>query len=120
MSSISDKKTAVRITNTSESPYSIKKNTKIAEFSVVTPDESKLIKPVDAAIFSKIPEGDPDLTTYLSKLLRTNRPEQQNNTFWFPTPKYPGLTWDHTPIQSRMLRELSELKEKEKLNPEDD
>ena len=59
-----------------------------------------------------IPESDPDLTTYLSELLRTNEPEQQSNTFWFPTPKNPGKTEDHTPIETRIFNELCELKEK--------
>ena len=62
-------------------PYGIKKHTQIAEFSVVTPEQSKHIKPVDTAILSMIPQGDPDLTAYLNELLRTNKSEQQNNTF---------------------------------------
>ena len=67
-----------------------------------------------------IPEGDPDLVTYLTELLRTNKPEQQNNTFWFPTPENPGNTVDHTPIQTRILTEICELQQREKLNPKDD
>ena len=77
------------------------------------------IRPVDTAILSMIPEGDPDLTTYLSELLRTNQAGQQNNTFWFQKPKNPGKTDDHTPIQTRILKELPELQKKEKLNPKD-
>ena len=100
MSTTIDRKIAVRVTNTTESPYTINKNTQIAEFSVVTPEESKFIKPVDMAILSMIPEGDPDLITYLTELLRTNKPDQQTNTFWFPTPKNPGNTNEHTPIQT--------------------
>ena len=71
MSTIIDKRIAVRVTNTTESPYHIKKHTEIAEFSVVTPEQSKHIKPVDTAILSMIPQGDPDLTAYLNELLRT-------------------------------------------------
>ena len=118
MSTIIDKRIAVRVTNTTESPYLIKKHTQIAEFSVVTPEESKHIKPVDMAILSMIPQDDPDLTAYLNELLRTSKPEQQNNTFWFPTPENPGKLEDHTPIQTRILNELNELKDKEKLNPQ--
>ena len=99
MSTIIDRKTAVRVTNTTESPYTKNKNKQIAEFSVVTPEQSKFIKPVDMAILSMIPEGDPDLVTYLTELLRTNKRDQQNNTLWFPTPKNPGNTEDHTPIK---------------------
>ena len=123
VSTITDKKTAVtitKITNTTESPFSIRKNTQIAELSVVNPEYSKFIGPVDTAILSMIPEGDPDLTTYLSELLKTNKPEQQNNTFCFRTPKNPGKAADYTPILTPILQELPELQEKEKLNPKDD
>ena len=120
MSTINDRKRAVRVTNTTDSPYTINKNTQIAEFSVVTPEQSKFIKPVDMAILSMIPEGDPNLVTYLTELLRTNKPDQQNNTFWFPTPENSDNTEGHTPIQTRILTELRELQRKEKLNPKDD
>ena len=98
LSTIIDRKIAVRVTDTTESPYTINTNTQIAEFSVVTPEQSKFIKPVDMAILSMISEGDPNLITYLTELLRTNKPDQQINTFWFPKPKNLGNTEDHTPI----------------------
>ena len=120
MSTIIDRKIAVRVTNTTESPYTINKNIQIAEFSVVTPEQSKIIKPVDMVILSMIPEGDPDLITYLNELLRTNKPDQQANTFWFPTPENPGNSDEHNPIQTRILKELCELQQTEKLNPKDD
>ena len=119
MSTITYRKIAVRVTNTTESPYTINKNTQIAEFSVVTPEQSKFIKPVDMAILSMIPEGDPDVITYLTELLRTNKQDQQTNTFWFPTPENPGNTEEHTPIRTRILKELCDLLLKEKLNPKD-
>ena len=119
MSTMIDRRIAVRVTNATETPYLNKKNTQIAEFSVVTPEQSKHIKPVDMAVLSMIPQGDPDLTAYLNELLRTKKPEQQDNTFWFPTPENPGKPEDHTPIQTRILNELNELKDKEKLNPQD-
>ena len=119
MSTIIDKRKAVRVTNTTESPYLIKKHTQIAEFSVVTPEQSKHIKPVDMAILSMIPQDDLDLTAYLNKILRTSKHEQQDNTFWFPTPENPGKPEDRTPIQTTILKELNELKDKEKLNPQE-
>ena len=117
MSTIIDKRIAVRVTNTTESPYLIKKHTQIAEFSVVTPEQSKHIKPVDMAIPNMIPQDDLDLTAYLNELLNSSKPEQQDNTIWFPTPENPGKPEYHTPIQTRILNELNELKDKEKLNP---
>ena len=83
MSTIIDKRIAVRVTNTTESPYLIKKHTQIAEFSVVAPEQSKHIKPVDMAILSMIPQDDPDLTVYLNEPLKTKKPEKQDNMFWF-------------------------------------
>ena len=56
------------------------------------------------AILCMIPEGDPDLNTYLTELLRTNKQEQPTNTFRFLTPENPGNTEEHTPIQTRVLR----------------
>ena len=119
MLTIFNKRIAVRVTNTMELPYLIQKHAQIEEFSVVTPEQSNHIKPVDMAILSKILQDDPDLTVYLTELLRTNKPEQQDNTFWFPAPENPGKPEDHTPIQTRILKELKELKDNEKLSPQE-
>ena len=80
ISMIIDKKVAVRVTKTTESPYTLRKERQISEFSVVTPEQSKFIRPVDRATLSVITEGDSDLTTHLNGLLRTSKPEQQNST----------------------------------------
>ena len=108
---------AVRLTNTTQSPNLIIKKTQSAVFSVVTPEQSQFVT------LSMIPEGNPDLTIYRNEILRTNKPEQQNNTFWFLTPKNSVKIGDHATKQTRILRELTELKEKNltqkmKQNPE--
>ena len=72
------------------------------------------------AILSMILEDDPYLTAYLNELFRTNKPEQRSNTVCFSTPEHPGKIEDHTPTQTRILKELYELKEKDKLNPKND
>ena len=64
-----------------------------------------------------ITEGDLNLNTYLTELLRMTKPQQQTSTFRFPTPEKPGKKEPHTLIQKRILAEMTELKEKEKLNP---
>ena len=74
-STLIGKKTSVRVTNTTESPYSIKKKHKVAKFSLVIPEQSIFIKPVDTAILSMVPEADPDLTIYLNEVRRTSKPE---------------------------------------------
>ena len=104
MSTIIDKRITVRVAATTESPYLIKKNTQIAEFSIITLEQSKHIKAVDKATLSMIPRSDPDLTTYLNELLRTNTPEQQNNFFWFPTPENTGKSECNSPTQTRIVK----------------
>ena len=97
MSTINDKTIAVRVSNTTESLSLIKKNTQIAGSSVVTPEQSKHIKRVDMAILSMIPQGDHDLTAYLTELHRTKKPEQQNNIFPFPTAWKSWKAWGSHP-----------------------
>ena len=119
MSTRFDRRIAVRVTNTTESPYIIEKHTQIAEFFVVTPEQSKHIKPVDLAVLSMIPQGDLDLTAFMNELPRTNKPEQHNNTFWLPTLENFGKPEDHNPIETRILKKLIELKDNEKFNPQE-
>ena len=40
--------------------------------------------------------------------------------YWLPTPEDPGDPRHHTPIQKRILSELINLQELEKLNPQND
>ena len=56
----------------------------------------------------------------MTELLRANRPDQQNNTSWYPIPEKHGNTEDHTPSQTLILKDLRELQQKEKLNPKDE
>ena len=107
---ILDKKVSIRVTNATESPLTIRKETHIAELSRVTPKKPNFIKPVNTASVSMIPGGYQDLTTYLSELFRTSRAEQQSNTFWFPSCENPVETEYQIPVQERTLNELNEKK----------
>ena len=51
--------------------------------------------------------------------MKTNKNKETEN-YWFPTPENPGNPEEHTPIQKRILQELRNLQELEKLNPQDD
>ena len=74
---------------------------------------------LDTTILSMVRKCDPDITN-LNKQLKANTPEPQNKPFSFPTPENPGTIEDHTPIQTRNLKKLNELKEEVKPNPKDD
>ena len=96
-----EKENPTRVTNVGDSPYTLKKNTQVADFKLLTSKQSKFIKPVDTAILQMLPSDDPDLTPYLNELLKSNKQESQETNFWFPTPENPGDIEEHSPIQSR-------------------
>ena len=58
-----------------------------------------------------------DAMVYINELLKTSEKPSHNQNFWFPTPDHPGDPATHTPIQNRILREIKELEEIQKLDP---
>ena len=93
LSAIFDKKVPVKVTNTIESAHTIRRNTKIAEFSVVNTGQSKFIEPADTINLSLFLEGDPYQTTFLNKLLGKSQPELQSSRACFVTPEL-GNCWN--------------------------
>ena len=83
MSTIIEKKIAIRVNNTIESPHSIETNTQIADFFVVTQEKPKFIKPLDKPVFSMIPKRkliqiwEP---TWMSYLERTNENSRKTHS----------------------------------------
>ena len=58
-----------------------------------------------------------DAIHYINSLLKTSKPDKVNETYCFPTPQNPRNEKEHTPIQTRILNELRELEQLEKINP---
>ena len=110
------KKVAIKVANTTDFPYTIAPDTKIAELQILKPEETKLIRPVDIAALNLLTEHD-DVVTYINALMQVDKPEDIEEKFWFPTPDNPGNEQEHTTIQKRILKELRELAELEKLDP---
>ena len=75
-----------------------------------------MIHPVDIAALNLLTEHD-DVVTYINALMQVERPEDNEEKFWFPTPEHPGNEQEHSPIQKRILKELRDLAELEKLDP---
>ena len=111
-----NKKVANKVANTTDFPYTIATDTKIAELQILKPEETKLIRPVDFAALNLLTEHD-DVVTYFNALMQVDSPEDNEEKFWFPTPDNPGNEQEHTAIQKRILNELRELAELEKLDP---
>ena len=53
-------------------------------------------------------------------MIKSSKPEDFKESYWFPTPEDPGDPQQHTPIQKRILKEILNLQELEKLNPQED
>ena len=105
ISTASNRKIDVSVTNTTQTPYTIKKNTTVAEFKVMSPEEAKELKPLNTAALKELTEDDSeDVILYINDFLKTSYKPSNNQSFWFPTPDNPGDPSTHTPIRSRILR----------------
>ena len=61
-----------------------------------------------------------DANRYINSFLKTSKTDEVNQTYWFPTPRNQGNEREHTPNQTRILNEVRELEQLEKLNPRED
>ena len=86
---------------------------------MLTPEQIKYIQPVDPTILSFMMQHDDTSEIYLHELLKVPPQNQEQETYWFPTPEEPGDPTTYTPIQQRIYDELLELQRLEKLNPKD-
>ena len=107
-----------QVINFSDMPYTLPIDTHMADFfRVLTPEQIKLIKPVDPSTLTFMMHQHMENTDlYLNQLMKTNQSSDKPETYWFPTPEDPDT---YTPIQQRIYDELLELKQLEQLNPND-
>ena len=111
----------VHLNNFTDSPYTLKRGTQVATFTVLTPEQMKYVKPIDPVTTWHLLQANPENAAhYASSLIKSTKPEDFKENYWFPTPEDPGDPQHHTPIQKRILSELINLRELEKLNPQDD
>ena len=78
--------------------------------------KKKIFLPVDIALLNLLTDHD-DVVMYIKALMQVERPEDNEEKFWFPTPENPGKEDGNSYIQKRILEKLRELSELEKLDP---
>ena len=118
---LNDGNILIQVNNFTDHPYQLKKGLHIANFSVMTPEQMKYVKPVDPASTWHLLQNDQEQAAhYVSSLIKTNKNPQNSENYWFPTPENPGNPEEHTPIQKRILRELQALQDLETLDPTKD
>ena len=112
---------SIHSNNFTDSPYTLPRGTQVANFTVLTPEQMKYVKPIDPVTTWHLLQANPENAAYYaSSLIKSTKPEDVNENYWFPTPEDSGDPQHHTPIQKRILSELINLQELEKLNPQDD
>ena len=61
-----------------------------------------MIRPVDITALNLLTEHD-DVVTYINALMQRERPEDNEEKFWFPNPENFGNEQEQSPIQKRIL-----------------
>ena len=108
-------KVSVHLNNFTDSPYTIKRDTQIANFTVLTPEQMKYVKPIDPVTTWHLLQDNPENAAYdASSLIKYAKLEDFKENYWFLTPEDPGDPQQHTPIQKKILSELTNLQEVDK------
>ena len=116
ISSTQKNKHMVKISNFLDHPYTLKKRTHMATLSILTPEQTIHIRPVNpTSVRHLLNNNNDDAIHYINSLLKKSKTDEVNETYWFPTPQNPGKEKEHTPIQTRILNELRELEQLEKI-----
>ena len=111
----------VQYSNFLDHPYTLKKGMHITNLSILTPEQTKQIRPVNPTSVRLLSiKNHDDALHYINGLFKTSKTDGISETYWFPTPQNPGNEREHTPIQTRIHNELRELEQLEKLNPLED
>ena len=111
----------VQISNFVARPYTLKKGAHITNFSLLTPEQTKHIRPVNPTeVRHLLNNNNDDAIQYINSLLKTSKTDKVDETYWFPTPQHLANENEHTPILTRILNELRELEQLEQLNPIED
>ena len=88
---LNDGNISIPVNNFTDHPYKLKKGIHIANFSVMTPEQVKYVKPVDPASTWHLLQNDQEQAAhYVSSLIKTNKNLQNSESYWFPTPENPG------------------------------
>ena len=110
-----------QISNFLDHPYTHKKGTHIANFSILTHKQTKHIRPANpTSVRHLLNNNHDDDNHYIESLSKTSGTNEIDETYWFPTLQNPGNESEHTPIQTRILNELRELEQLEQSNPLED
>ena len=74
LSTATNAKIEIRVTNTSPSPFALKKKTNVAEFTILSPQEAKQLHPLNSVAFKVLAEDTTEQALeYVNKLLKFSK-----------------------------------------------
>ena len=99
LSSTQNNKHMVQISNFLDHPYTLKKGTHIENFSILTPEQTKHIRPVNPTSARHLLNNNHDDAIHYINILKTSKDNEINETYWFPTPQNPGKKRNTRPFR---------------------
>ena len=108
----------VQISNFLDHPYTLKNGTHVANFLILTAEQTKQIRPVNpTSVLHLLNNNHDDAIHYINSLLQPSNFDEVSENYWFPKPQIPGKEKERSPIQTRILNDLRELEQLEQMSP---
>ena len=102
----------LQLNNFRNYPYTLRKATHLANLSILTPDQTKYIQPIDPAPVRHILDNNhDDALQCVNSFLKTPRTDISVEIFWLRTSRNPDNPCDLTPTQKLVLTDLHALEE---------
>ena len=80
----------VHLNKFTDSPYTLKRGTQVANFTVVTPEQMKYVKRIHlVTTWHLLQDNTENAAYYASSLIKSNKPEDFKDNYWFPSPEDP-------------------------------
>ena len=96
LSSTLNNKYMVQISIFLDHPYTLKKGTHIANFLILTSEQTKHIRLVNpTSVRHLLNNIHDDAILHINSLLKTSKDNEVNETYWFPTPQNPDNKKTH-------------------------
>ena len=81
----------VQISNVLDHPYTLMKETHITNFLILTPEQTKHIRPINPiSVRHLLNNNHDDAIQYINSLLKTSKTDEVNETCWFTAPQNLG------------------------------
>ena len=78
-----------RVNKFTDQPYKLKKGLHLANFSMMTPEQMKHVRPIDpVSTWHLLNENEEDAVYYINSVRKASQNNDQNEQYWFPTPEY--------------------------------